>query len=65
MMEYENIKTGIFQVKGGHRLSGHFGGQKSRFLDFFKVVLESFRKFLSIFFGIKIPTFGCNFSSKV
>ena len=35
----------------------HFGGQKSRFLDFFKVVLELFRKCLGIVFGLKRPTF--------
>ena len=32
-------------------------GQKSRFLDFFKVVLELFRKCLGIVFGLKMPTF--------
>ena len=42
----------------------HFVGQKSCFLDFFEVVLELFRKFLSIVFGPKRPTFGCIFSSK-
>ena len=43
---------------------GHFGGQKSRFLDFFKVVLELFRKCLGIVFGLKRPTFGGILSSK-
>ena len=42
----------------------HFGGQKSRFLDFFKVVLKLFRKCLGIVFGIKRRTFACSFSSK-
>ena len=42
----------------------NFGGQKSRFVDFFKVFLESFRKFLSIVFGLKRPTFGCIFRPK-
>ena len=41
-----------------------FRAQKSRFLDFFKVVLESFRTFLSIVFGLKRPTFGCIFRPK-
>jgi len=40
------------------------GGLKSRFLDFFKVLLELFRKFLGIVFDLKRPTFGCIFSSK-
>ena len=42
----------------------NFGGQKSRFLHFFILVLESFRKFLSIVFGLKRSTFECIFSSK-
>ena len=42
----------------------HFGGRKSRFLDFFKVVLELFRKCLGIVFDLKRPTFGGIFSSK-
>ena len=36
------------------------GGRKSRFFDFFKVVLE-FRKCLGIVFGLVGPTFGCFF----
>ena len=43
---------------------GHFGVQKSRFLDFLKVVLELFRSGLGIIFGLKMPTFSCIFSSK-
>ena len=35
----------------------HFWGQKSRFLDFFKVVWELFRKCLGIVFRLK-PTFS-------
>ena len=31
---------------------GHFGGQKSRSLDFFKFVLELFRNCLGIVFGL-------------
>ena len=42
----------------------HFWGQKSRFLDFLKVLLELFMKCLGIIFGLKRPTFGCIFSSK-
>ena len=42
----------------------HFGGQKSRFLDFLKVVLEMLRSWLGIIFGFKRPTFMCIFSSK-
>jgi len=42
----------------------HFGGRKSRFLDFLKVVLEMFRSCLGIIFGLKRLTFGCIFSSK-
>ena len=30
----------------------YFERQKSRYLDFFKIVLESFGKFLSIVFGL-------------
>ena len=41
---------------------GHFGGQKSRFLDFFKVVLDLFRKCLGIVFGFLGPTFACSFT---
>ena len=37
---------------------GHFRGRKSRFLDFFQVVLELFRKCLGIVFDLKRPTFG-------
>ena len=37
---------------------------KNRFLDFLKVVLELFRKYLGFVFGLKGPTFGCIFSSK-
>ena len=39
-----------------------FWRSKSRFLDFFKVVLELFRKRLGIVFDLKRPTFGCIFS---
>ena len=42
----------------------NFGGQKSRILDFFKVVLELFRKCAGIVFGFKRPTLGCIFSLK-
>ena len=42
----------------------HFGGPKSRFFDFFKVVLEMLRSWLSIIFGFKRPTFMYIFSSK-
>ena len=42
----------------------HLGCQKSRFLDFFKVVLELFEKFLSFVFGLKKPTFDCMLSYK-
>ena len=42
----------------------HFGGQKNRFLDFLKVVLEMFRSCLGIIFGLKRRTFMCIFSSK-
>ena len=35
-----------------------FGGQKSRFLDFFKFVLVLFRKCLGIVFSLKRPTFS-------
>ena len=42
----------------------HFQGQKTRFLDFLKVVLEMFRSCLGIIFGLKRLTFGCIFSSK-
>ena len=42
----------------------HFGGQKSRFLDFLKVVLELFRSCLGIIFGLKRSTFRCIFSLK-
>ena len=42
----------------------HFGGQKSRFFDFLKVVLEMFRSYLGIVFGLKSRTFRCIFCSK-
>ena len=48
----------------GRFIVGHFGGRKSHFLDFFKVVLELFGKCLGIVFDLKRPTFGCIFSSK-
>ena len=42
-------------------LRGHFwlfDGRKIRFLDFFKVVLELFKKCLRIVFGVKRPFLG-------
>ena len=36
----------------------NFCGQKSRFLDFFKVVLKMFRKCLGIIFGFRRPIFS-------
>ena len=41
----------------------NFGGRKSRFLDFFKVLLEFFREGLGIILRLKTPTIGCIFSS--
>ena len=41
----------------------NFGGQKSRFLDFFKVVLNLFGKCLGFIFGLKKPISECIFSS--
>ena len=35
----------------------HFWDKKSGFWDFFKVVSESFRKYLGIVFGLKVPNF--------
>ena len=61
----------IFDQKFAHfgRFEGvifdHFRGRKSHFLDFFKVVLELFRKYKGIVFGPKRPTFGCIFGSRV
>ena len=43
---------------------GHFGGRTGRFLDFFKVFLELFRKCLGIIFDFETPTFGFSFISK-
>ena len=43
----------------------HFGGQKSRFLDFLKVVLEMFRSFLGIVFGLKSLTLAVFSARKV
>ena len=43
-------------------LSGHFWriwAQKIRFLDFFKVAIELFRKCLEIVFDLKMPTSKC------
>ena len=45
-------------------LYGHFGGEKNRFLDFFKVILELFRNCLGTVFGLKRSTLGGIFSSK-
>ena len=42
-------------LEGGH--FDHFWGQKSHFLDFFKVDLELFRSCLGIVFGPKMPAF--------
>ena len=42
----------------------HFGGQKSRFLDFLKVFLELFRSCLGIIFGFRKRTFKYIFSSR-
>ena len=44
------------------RVLALFGGRKSRFLDFLKVVFEFFRKYLGIVFELKRPTFGCIFN---
>ena len=43
---------------------GHFQGQKSHFLAFFKVFLELFRKCLGIVLVLKRHTFGCIYTSK-
>ena len=43
---------------------GHFGGQKSRILAIFKVVLELFKKYLGIVFRLRRPIFKCIVSSK-
>ena len=43
---------------------GRFGVRKSRFLDFFKVVMELFRKSWGIVFDLNMPTFGCTFNTK-
>ena len=50
-------KIEIFGQKLAHLavlrgLFDHLGGQKSRFLDFFKVVWELFRKCLGIILGL-------------
>ena len=42
----------------------NFVERKSRFFDFFEVVLELFMKRLGIVFDLKRPTFGGIFSSK-
>ena len=42
----------------------HFGGRKSHFLEYFKVVLELFRKRLGIVCDLKRPTFDGIFSPK-
>lgn len=38
----------------------HFCGQKSHFLNFYKVVLELIRKFLVIVFGLTRPLVRCS-----
>ena len=43
---------------------GLFWGQKTRFLDFLKVVQKLFRSCLGIVIALRRPTFGCIFSSK-
>ena len=63
-------KIKIFGQKFAHfgTFEGPFltilGAKKSLFLDFFKVLLQLFKKFLGIVFGLKRPTFGCILSSK-
>ena len=42
----------------------HFQGQKTRFVDFLKVVLELFKSCLGIIFDLKSHNFRCIFSSK-
>ena len=42
----------------------HFWGQKSRFFDFLKGVLELFRSCLGIIFGLKKLIFRCIFTLK-
>ena len=42
----------------------NYGAQKSLFLDFFKVVLDLFKKCLGFVFGLKGPTLGCILSFK-
>ena len=44
---------------------GPFGGRKSRIVDFYKVVLELFRKGVGIVFSIEKPTFVCIFSTSL
>ena len=68
-----NIRAGIsemdakinFFAKFTSAFIDLFGGQKSRFLDFFIVMLELLKKCLSIVLGLIWPTFCCIFSSKV
>ena len=63
-----NQKSADFQSKYNPLLTSeriildHFGGRKNRFLEFFKVVLEFFRKCLSIVLGLNRTTFDFVFS---
>ena len=56
------ISTPNLALREGHFY--HFRGQKSRFLDFLKVVVEIFRSYFGIIFGLKMLSFRCIFSSK-
>ena len=51
-------------TRAGMVVFGNFQGQKSRFLDILKIVLEMFWKCLSIIFDLKKLTFWCIYSSK-
>ena len=62
--KYSQKSTLLTKLPSWYPWFGHVGGQKSRFLDFLKVVLGMFRSCLGIIFGLKRPTFKCIFSSK-
>ena len=65
MIKIGKILTKNFDFRG--HLLGRFltiFGTKSGFWVFFKVVSESFRKYLGIVFGLKVPNFGCIYSFK-
>ena len=59
------ISNEKFAHSGHFKGSRPFWGSKNSFLDFFEVFFELFTKCLGIVFGLRRPTFGYIFDSRL